>query len=88
MTQEKEIEETQKAKAATAAITQKAEESRPRYKDYEKLMRTFKPGDNISILLKDLEQMWADDGIFPKDRESIFRKCVSGEIAKVFETLT
>lgn len=88
MTQEKEIEETQKAKAATAAITQKAEGSRPRYKDYEKLMRTFKPGDNISILLKDLEQMWADDGIFPKDRESIFRKCVSGEIAKVFETLT
>lgn len=37
-------EETQKAYAATASENKKIQEGRPRYKDYQKLMRTFKPG--------------------------------------------
>lgn len=63
--------------------TAEVEKTRPRYLEYQKLMGTFKPGDNISELLKGLERMWADDNIYLKDRAGIFRKCVGEEIRKV-----
>lgn len=58
----------------------------PRHQEYRKLLSTFRPGDKICDLLKQLEQMWDDDEIYLKDRAAIFRKCVGDEIGKVIES--
>lgn len=42
---------------------------------YRNLMITFRPRDNISALLKQLEQMWDEDVVYLNERAAIFRQC-------------
>lgn len=64
------------------------EQRRPRYLEYQKLVGTFKPGDNIPALLNQLEQMWFEDSITLNDRAAIFLQCVGKYIRDIIRSIT